>query len=340
MGFIIKVPEYSIKEQGSYTVDLSSDSTREKFPILTIDKGSYISELEIMYSFLSCNEQLYNFQIGRYNSVASGIKVIIDADHDYKKVFQGRIRNFPYEAPVRINRKGQVIIQNDCWIGIGATILGGVTIHNGAVVAAYAVVAKDVPPYAIVVGNPARVVAYRFNPEEIEALQRIAWWQWSDEKIQLNQKSLNSDINHFINDHIDNANDYWDTIPKIDVPRIIPNVPGYLFFVDLYSEYSLCEKVVFEFAKKFCNQEAELILYVNEDTSSEILTLLDGIIKKYCEYNCVINILSGFSYDERIIFNCVDFYITNRNLKNVRRMCIADLLNVCCVSGVDSIIFR
>lgn len=339
MGFTIKVPEYSIKKQSSYNLKLSYNGEIKKFPLLVIDKDSYITELEIIDAFLSKHEQLFNFQIGRYNSIASGIKLLVDANHDYKKVFQGRITNFPYEAPKRINRKGQIIIQNDCWIGIGAVILGGVTIHNGAVVAAYSVVTGDVPPYAIVAGNPARVVGYRFKSKEIKALQKIAWWEWNNDKIQSSKESLNSDIDEFISEHITSANDYWDEIPNEDIPRVLPHVPCYLFFVDLDSEFSLTEKVVSAFAEKFCNQEAELILYVNEDASNEILTILQDMLEKYSRYNCAINIMSGFSYDERILFKCVDFYITNRSLKNVHRMCIADILNVICISSVNSIIF-
>ena len=79
--------------------------------------------------------------------------------------------------------KGDTIIENDFWIGYNATILPGVHIGNGACIGACAVVSKDVPPYAIVGGNPARLIRMRFSPEEIELLQGIAWWNWNAEKI-------------------------------------------------------------------------------------------------------------------------------------------------------------
>ena len=79
--------------------------------------------------------------------------------------------------------KGDTIIENDVWIGYNATILPGVHIGNGACIGACAVVSKDVPPYAIVGGNPARLIRMRFSPEEIELLQNIAWWNWNAEKI-------------------------------------------------------------------------------------------------------------------------------------------------------------
>ncbi|MEW5726856.1 MAG: DapH/DapD/GlmU-related protein, partial [Pseudomonadota bacterium] len=77
-----------------------------------------------------------------------------------------------------------VRIGNDVWIGAAAMILDGVTIGDGAVVAAGAVVTREVPPYAIVGGNPAKVIRYRFPPEIVEELQRIAWWDWPDRRIK------------------------------------------------------------------------------------------------------------------------------------------------------------
>lgn len=85
---------------------------------------------------------------------------------------------------------GQIIIENDVWIGAHAIILPNVTIHNGAVIGAGAVVTKDVPPYAIVVGVPARVIKYRFEQNEIDILQKVKWWEWSEEKIKENIELL------------------------------------------------------------------------------------------------------------------------------------------------------
>ncbi|XHU91666.1 antibiotic acetyltransferase [Lysinibacillus fusiformis] len=85
-----------------------------------------------------------------------------------------------------IETNGDIVIQNDVWIGASAIILPNVTIHNGAVIAAGAVVTKDVPPYAIVGGVPAKVIRYRFSEEEITILQEVKWWEWSEEKIEEN----------------------------------------------------------------------------------------------------------------------------------------------------------
>jgi len=79
--------------------------------------------------------------------------------------------------------KGDTIIANDVWIGYAATIMPSVKIGNGAIIATKSVVTKDVPDYAIVGGNPAKVIRYRFEKETIDALLKIAWWNWSAEKI-------------------------------------------------------------------------------------------------------------------------------------------------------------
>lgn len=87
----------------------------------------------------------------------------------------------------KIKRKASIILQNDVWIGHGATIMAGVTLHNDCVVAANSVVTKDVPPYAIVGGNPAKILQYRFYESVITSLQKIAWWDW-DSQIQYSRR--------------------------------------------------------------------------------------------------------------------------------------------------------
>lgn len=98
--------------------------------------------------------------------------------------------------------KGDIEVGHDVWIGRGARIMSGVTVGNGAVVGAAAVVAGDVRPYAIVVGNPAREVRRRFGEEAIAALERIAWWDWPDERIVEAVPLLSSaQIDRFITEH-------------------------------------------------------------------------------------------------------------------------------------------
>jgi acetyltransferase-like isoleucine patch superfamily enzyme len=91
-------------------------------------------------------------------------------------------------------------IGNDVWVGYGAMILGGAKVGDGAVVAAGSVVFSDVPPYAVVAGNPARVVRSRFGPETVQKMLRIQWWYWPEDKIRLNLEWFHRPIKEFV-DH-------------------------------------------------------------------------------------------------------------------------------------------
>lgn len=84
-----------------------------------------------------------------------------------------------FDLPV----KGDIVVGNDVWFGYGSLIKNGVKIGDGAIIAAGAVVVKDVPPYSIVAGNPAKVVKKRFDDATIDRLLQIAWWNWDIEKI-------------------------------------------------------------------------------------------------------------------------------------------------------------
>jgi len=79
---------------------------------------------------------------------------------------------------------------SDVWIGFRAIVLSGVTIGDGAVIGAGAVVTADVPSYSVVVGNPAKVIRYRFSSEEIRKLLTLRWWEWSIDKIKENTPLL------------------------------------------------------------------------------------------------------------------------------------------------------
>jgi acetyltransferase-like isoleucine patch superfamily enzyme len=135
-------------------------------------------------------------EIGNFCSIASDVELIPGGQHRLNWV-----STFPFRAmfllPGRFNdghpaAKGDITIGNDVWIGRGAKILSGVSIGDGAVVGAYAVVADDVRPYAIVAGNPARELRRRFSDEQIDSLLTIAWWKWSEEKILEHVEWLNN----------------------------------------------------------------------------------------------------------------------------------------------------
>jgi acetyltransferase-like isoleucine patch superfamily enzyme len=88
-------------------------------------------------------------------------------------------------------------IENDVWIGAGVKIIQSITIGNGAIIGAGAVVSKDIPPYAIAVGTPIKIIKYRFEPEIIEKLQKIEWWN-KDEKVLKSVEKYFFEVNKFI----------------------------------------------------------------------------------------------------------------------------------------------
>ena len=90
------------------------------------------------------------------------------------------------------DNKGDIIIGNDVWIGYEAVIMAGVTIGDGAIIAARAVVTKDVPPYTIVGGVPAKMIRKRFDDATIERLEKLRWWDWDAAKIQRNISAIQS----------------------------------------------------------------------------------------------------------------------------------------------------
>jgi acetyltransferase-like isoleucine patch superfamily enzyme len=146
--------------------------------------------------------------IGRYCSIADGVLIFSGGDHNLRTVstypFQAFTQFFPTAGGERVTPvPGKpVVVGNDVWLGFKSTIMSGVTIGHGAVVAAQAVVTRDVPPYGIAAGNPARIVGKRFTDDQIAALLRIAWWDWPKDTIDREMEALlRSPIEDFIARH-------------------------------------------------------------------------------------------------------------------------------------------
>lgn len=124
-------------------------------------------------------------RIGHFCSIAPHVVFILSADHylNHFSTFPFKVKMLGIEKVESIS-KGNITIDDDVWIGYGATILSGVHIGQGAVVAAGSVVVNDVPPYAIVGGVPAKVIKYRFSPEMIEELLKVDYSKLTKEMIE------------------------------------------------------------------------------------------------------------------------------------------------------------
>jgi acetyltransferase-like isoleucine patch superfamily enzyme len=133
--------------------------------------------------------------VGKYCSIARGVTIFLGGNHRIDWVTTYPFNVFAYWREDTREEghpwtRGDVVIENDVWLGDGCTILSGVRVCNGAVVAARAVVAKDVPPYAIVAGNPARIIKYRFDADRIALLQQLQWWDWPEQRIRAAMSKL------------------------------------------------------------------------------------------------------------------------------------------------------
>lgn len=138
--------------------------------------------------FLTANLPDELIVIGNFTGLAQGVKIFGAVDHYTHNVAALPLKILYFHKIHELNKdvhtKGPTTIGNDVLVMYNAMILSGVTIGDGAIVGAGAVVTKNVPPYAIVAGNPARIIKYRFSEEQIEALLKIRWWDWSDDKIR------------------------------------------------------------------------------------------------------------------------------------------------------------
>ncbi|RRQ29136.1 CatB-related O-acetyltransferase [Rhodococcus sp. Eu-32] len=126
-------------------------------------------------------------RIGRYCSIAAGVNILLGGNHP-----TDRLTTFPIRHKLGLPgagtdgypcSKGDVVIGNDVWIGFGATIVSGVHIGDGAIVAAGSIVVRSVEPYSIVAGNPATLVRKRFDDDVIARLRALRWWDWDDDRV-------------------------------------------------------------------------------------------------------------------------------------------------------------
>ena len=172
-----------------------------KNPNIIVGDYTYYDDFEDVHNFEKNVKYHFDFTgdqliIGKFCMIASDVKFIMNgANH-----LSNAISTYPFsifgngwenamEGKAYPN-KGNIEIGNDVWIGYNATIMAGVKIGDGAIIATNSTVVSDVEPYTIVGGNPAREIKKRFSPEIIERLLKLQWWNWDIEKITKNVQNL------------------------------------------------------------------------------------------------------------------------------------------------------
>ena len=163
-------------------------------PNIEVGDYTYYDDLEDVYNFEKNVKYHFEFIgdkliIGKFCMIASGVSFIMNGGnhlstsisaypfaifgHGWEKAMKGK--SYPY--------KGDTIVGNDVWLGHNVTVMPGVKIGDGAIIASHSVVTTDVPPFAIVGGNPAKLIRKRFSESNINSLLDIKWWNWPIQKI-------------------------------------------------------------------------------------------------------------------------------------------------------------
>ncbi|MCQ2081484.1 MAG: CatB-related O-acetyltransferase [Lachnospiraceae bacterium] len=339
----------------SYPVDKkyydNKNGAIDSFCVINIGKNSYAEDLNIYSTWPNNSDYVHSVIVGRYSSVAHKVQFAVDLNHDYKSVYQGCISIYSEQSDDMrrnagqnyryIRKKGEILVGNDVWIGANAVIMSGCYIGDGAVVASNAVVTKDVPSYAIVGGVPAKIIGYRFDQDVIDKMLKIAWWNWSNEKLLSCKKDMQGDINEFVERYITEA---IQPLPKKS-GRYLPNIvedciPRYLCFCDFEDNYPVFIRVIDEFIKKFNDGSAELVLAYRKDNEIDVqgIEIVFDFLNNYADTDAVIQVCEVGNENE--IISEVDFLITNRDIEMLNRVRIANMYGIKRISGVDMPIFE
>ena len=308
--------------------------------VITLGAGSYIVGAAL---------NLGNFDghvlVGKYSSIAHQVTLLLGLNHDSHMA-----TTYPFRDMREMNNTNhyveanhyQIIIGNDVWIGFGVTILGGVRIGNGAVIGAGAVIAKDVPPYAVVVGNPARVIRYRFPEDVIHKLQKIKWWNWSDEKIKSSFPLLEN-VEQLVDGCYDSSMENRVTTDLADELQKLRDEKwciGY-FVLDFASEMPVWERVVQQYLQKYTADDAVALLLELQDAEHFPVELrrLQSLMAQAGEQAPLLFTHQGESFPALDVMQNIDFMISSREEESSQCVDFADEYNIKVVSGLDFDIF-
>lgn len=170
-----------------------------KSPQIIVGDYTYYDDPEDVYNFEKNVLYLFEFmndmlRIGKFCQIATGVRFIMNGSNHA----MNGISTYPFKvfgqswnsADMSVESKGDTVIGNDVWIGNSVTIMQGITIGHGAIIGTNALVTKDIEPYTIVGGNPAKPIRKRFAQDKINFLLSLAWWDWPVDKITENLEAI------------------------------------------------------------------------------------------------------------------------------------------------------
>ena len=326
------------------------DNTSFEYTIAYAGPYTYSWETHVDNNVHVCDKSKgfsHNFHIGNGCSIGSDLRCVFARNHNIRKVSSGALEtHFNHSNIPAINfksdfhQKGSIVIQNDVWIGDNVTIMPGVVVRNGAVIAQNAHVVKDVPAYAVVGGNPAKIIGWRYPKEVIDKLQTIQWWYWNHWKILDNYKHFTEDVEEFCNKFYDDAQkDFSELIQKRNVCD-----DAYFTFVDYYENYSSYSNIIDEFLTCFVNDSNKrLILFIQSDCEVEpIKEELLHHLQTLCKYitdnpaiKAKVELIVGNRTKAIEVFLQTSHYLISRTFDTVYFTCLADRLGIEIISGVD-----
>ena len=300
--------------------------------LLSIGRKSYITQ--VLFDFGSVRA---NILIGRYTSIAHRVVFEVGLNHNH----EGNVSTYPFrDYPLHgndinhyyKNNHYQIIIGNDVWIGEGVRILGGVHIGNGAVIGMGAVVTKDVPPYAVVAGNPARVVKYRFEKVTIEKLIAIRWWNWETERIEKCLPEMDDPVS-FADKYYEAPTHYKNQKTDLIDEAISSGGMVFYFIFDSDKTKPFWNQVLEAFCIAFSKDPAlTLFLEIPEAFASDDEA---AAVEKFISICPGIVPIKSISSDKLAIFTHSTVYIANASAASIPFVDLASLYGISVRSATD-----
>lgn len=301
----------------------------------TLGAGSYIVDAELQGGNRS------HILIGNYCSIANNIKIVGGNNHNRKGIttypFDAFDRPIAYytEPAFTSENHYQTVIGSDVWICANVYIRAGIYISDGAIIGANAVVAKDVPPYSVVVGNPGRVVKYRFNEDMIKKLLKMRWWLWDNKTIDERRPFMDKPIDFVEKFYIEREKPKENDISRLIKKRKSEGKKIYSVTTDFSDPNSLTKEILESYLRAF-NADSEVVLVIMGTNDKELQMIYEAV--KNIKHIPLI-ILTYKSELESVIANS-DIFFTTRDWISSRGVEFANDYNVKIRSAVDYDVFN